>query len=496
MKEGNIVLDFDDELVSGSVVTHDGAVVNDRVAAAHRGGARLMDGFALITITILAVFLGFEVVSKVSSTLHTPLMSEANAIHGIILLGAILVAGQAEDPLALALSILAVLLATINVVGGFVVTDRMLLMFRAKPRAEVGCREVGGRRVKLLPPEVVTVCYIIAAVLFILALKGLSNPRTARRANLLGAAGAALAILAYMLSVELRNLAWIIAAIAVGSVIAVIAARRVQMTQMPQLVAAFNGVGGGAAALVALVEIAHSESPWTLGVVAFTVLIGGVSLTGSFVTFGKLQGIVTTKAVTFPGLRVLMVRPRRRGASRPASRSSLTGDAALRLPAAASSGLMLGVLLVLPIGGADVPIVISLLNAFTGLAVAASGLVLSNVLLLIAGTLVGASGTILTMAMAKAMGRTVAGIVFGAFRAHVAGERVGAPARIGRCGRWRPTTSRSCSTTRSGSSSCPATGSRSPARTTRRPSSPRSCAIGASTSCSASIRSPAGCRGT
>ena len=94
-----------------------------------------MDGFALITITILAVFLGFEVVSKVSSTLHTPLMSEANAIHGIILLGAILVAGQAEDPFALALSILAVLLATINVVGGFVVTDRMLLMFRAKPRA-------------------------------------------------------------------------------------------------------------------------------------------------------------------------------------------------------------------------------------------------------------------------------------------------------------------------------------------------------------------------
>ncbi|MCR2762443.1 NAD(P) transhydrogenase subunit alpha [Microbacterium sp. zg.B48] len=94
-----------------------------------------MDGFALLTITILAVFLGFEVVSKVSSTLHTPLMSEANAIHGIILLGAVLVAGQAEDPLALALSILAVLLATINVVGGFVVTDRMLLMFRAKPRA-------------------------------------------------------------------------------------------------------------------------------------------------------------------------------------------------------------------------------------------------------------------------------------------------------------------------------------------------------------------------
>ncbi len=143
MKEGELVLDFDDELVSGSVGDPGRTVVNDalrhlRGRASRRrsasGGARLMDGFALITITILAVFLGFEVVSKVSSTLHTPLMSEANAIHGIILLGAILVAGQAEDLLALALSILAVFLATINVVGGFVVTDRMLLMFRAKPR--------------------------------------------------------------------------------------------------------------------------------------------------------------------------------------------------------------------------------------------------------------------------------------------------------------------------------------------------------------------------
>jgi len=273
--------------------------------------------------------------------------------------------------------------------------------------------------VKLLPAEVVTVCYIVAATLFILALKGLSNPRGARRANLLGAAGAAIAVLAYCLSVELRNLVWIIAAVVVGAVVAVVAARRVQMTQMPQLVAAFNGVGGGAAALVALVESTHDDNPWTLGVVAFTVLVGGVSLTGSFVTFGKLQGIVTTRAVTFPGLRVLMAL---------LVLAAIGCGVGLVLTAQplwayllAAAGLVLGVLLVLPIGGADVPIVISLLNAFTGLAVAASGLVLGNVLLLIAGTLVGASGTILTMAMAKAMGRTVTGIVFGAFRAHVAG---------------------------------------------------------------------------
>jgi NAD(P) transhydrogenase subunit beta len=272
---------------------------------------------------------------------------------------------------------------------------------------------------KLLPPEVVTICYIVAAVLFILALKGLSNPRIARRANLLGAAGAALAVLAYVFSTDLRNIGWIAGAVVVGSIIAVITARRVQMTQMPQLVAAFNGVGGGAAALVALVEIGHSENPWTLGVVAFTVLIGGVSLTGSFVTFGKLQGIVTTKAVTFPGLRAIMILLVL--AALAAGVALVVTGNALFAYLLLAVGLVLGVLLVLPIGGADVPIVISLLNAFTGLAVAASGLVLSNVLLLIAGTLVGASGTILTMAMAKAMGRTVTGIVFGAFRPHVAG---------------------------------------------------------------------------
>ncbi|MDY0910905.1 NAD(P)(+) transhydrogenase (Re/Si-specific) subunit beta [Microbacterium sp. CFBP9034] len=279
---------------------------------------------------------------------------------------------------------------------------------------------------KLLPPEVVTACYILAAVLFILALKGLGNPRTARRANLLGAAGAAIAVLAFCLSVELRNIWWIIAAVVVGAIIAVPAARRVQMTQMPQLVAAFNGVGGGAAALVALVEVGHSDNPGTLGVVAFTVLIGGVSLTGSFVTFGKLQGILTSRAVTFPGLRALMVLLVV-AALAAGTALVLTGDAVWSF-ALVAIGLVLGVLLVLPIGGADVPIVISLLNAFTGLAVAASGIVLGNVLLLIAGTLVGASGTILTMAMAKAMGRTVTGIVFGAFRAHVSAAAGGAAA--------------------------------------------------------------------
>ncbi|MGO4435636.1 NAD(P)(+) transhydrogenase (Re/Si-specific) subunit beta, partial [Paenarthrobacter sp. RAF9] len=191
-------------------------------------------------------------------------------------------------------------------------------------------------------------------------------------------------------------------------------ARRVQMTQMPQLVALFNGVGGGAAALVALLELPHSSDSWVRVAIVFTLLVGAVSFAGSAVTFAKLQGLMTTRPVTFPGLPVLM------GVVLLAAVGSgvavvLGGSLVLAL-AVLGLGLVAGILLVLPVGGADVPIVISLLNAFTGLAVAASGLVLGNVLLVVAGTLVGASGTILTRAMASAMGRSVAGIMFGAFK--------------------------------------------------------------------------------
>lgn len=267
---------------------------------------------------------------------------------------------------------------------------------------------------KLLDDSVVLACYLLAAVLFILALKGLSSPKRARRANRLGAAGAVIAIAAYALGHEIRNGGWIALAIIVGAAVAVPAARRVQMTQMPQLVAAFNGVGGGAAALVAIVEFTTHPDAWSSAVIAFTIFVGALSLTGSFVTFGKLQGIFTTRAVVFPGLGVLLavltVVALGTGVA-----MAVTGDILLALGLLVL-GLVIGVFFVLPIGGADVPIVISLLNAFTGLAVAGSGLVLSNVLLLIAGTLVGASGTLLTISMATAMGRSVTGIVFGAFR--------------------------------------------------------------------------------
>ncbi len=266
----------------------------------------------------------------------------------------------------------------------------------------------------LLDPVWTSLLYLAAAVFFILALRGLSSPRTARRGNLIGAFGALLAVVTVFLSARLENIPWIIGAIAVGTAVAAPVARRVKMTQMPQLVALFNGVGGGAAALVALLELSHNADPWVRLAIVFTLLVGAVSFAGSGVTFAKLQELMTTRPVVFPGLPVVMAVVLL-AAVGTAVAVVLTGSLPLAVLLMVL-GLAAGALLVLPVGGADVPIVISLLNAFTGLAVAASGVVLGNVLLVVAGTLVGASGTILTRAMAAAMGRSVAGILFGAFK--------------------------------------------------------------------------------
>jgi H+-translocating NAD(P) transhydrogenase subunit beta len=265
--------------------------------------------------------------------------------------------------------------------------------------------------------------YLLAAVCFIVALKGLSSPKSARNGNLLGAAGALLATIVVFFAQDLDHLPLILGAIAVGTVLGVVAAQRVQMTQMPQLVAMFNGVGGGAAALVALLELislvdadqAGLDVPtFHLVATAFTVLVGSVSFSGSLVTFAKLQELITTRPVIFPGLPVLF------GGSFVAAvvlGVFLVVNPALWLGVVLGLvGLALGLMLVLPVGGADVPIVISLLNAFTGLSVAAGGYVLGNTLLLVAGTLVGASGTFLTLLMAAAMGRSVGNILFGALK--------------------------------------------------------------------------------
>ena len=270
-------------------------------------------------------------------------------------------------------------------------------------------------------PTWVQVVYLLCAVGFILALKGLSGPKTARAGNLIGAVAAVIACALPFFYVDgLQNVPLMLGAIVIGSIAGVVGAQRVQMTQMPQMVALFNGVGGGAAALVALLELAEMTEPghdpggFALAATAFTVVIGAGAFSGSVITFAKLQELMTSRPVIFPGLPIafalcLLV-------SVVLSVMTVAEPSMLIGVVLGVLGLLLGVLLVLPVGGADVPIVISLLNAGTGLAVAASGYILSNTVLLVGGTLVGASGTFLTLLMAKAMGRSVANILFGALK--------------------------------------------------------------------------------
>jgi H+-translocating NAD(P) transhydrogenase subunit beta len=275
-------------------------------------------------------------------------------------------------------------------------------------------------------PTWVQVAYLLCAVGFILALKGLAGPKTARNGNLVGAAAATVACILPFLYIDgLRHIPLMLLAIVLGSVGGVFGARKVKMTQMPQMVALFNGVGGGAAALVALLELHHilqietevggGAYGWFIyAATAFTVFVGAVSFAGSAVTFAKLQDLMTSRPVVFAGLPVVfgavLVTGVVLSVITVVEASILVGVLLLVI------GLTFGALLVLPVGGADVPIVISLLNAFTGLTVAAGGYVLDNLVLLVGGTLVGAAGTFLTLLMARAMGRSVLNILFGAFK--------------------------------------------------------------------------------
>ena len=271
-------------------------------------------------------------------------------------------------------------------------------------------------------PMWVQVSYLVAAVLFILALKSMSSPRTARTGVLIGAIGAALATgVLFFSGIKLANLALIVGFLVVGSVLGLVAARRVKMTAMPQLVALFNGVGGGAAALIAVVEylVVDSDDLLFLIFTVATVIVGSIAFSGSIVTYLKLQELMTTRPVVIPLGKWITIL---------VAVATVVGGVWLivqpqewLLWTLLGLSLVFGVLFVLPVGGADVPIVISLLNAMTGLAVAASGYVLGNVLLLIAGTLVGASGTLLTNLMAKAMGRPLTSTLFGAFSGTTAG---------------------------------------------------------------------------
>ena len=265
----------------------------------------------------------------------------------------------------------------------------------------------------------ISLAYLLAAVLFILGLRQLSGPKTAARGNQTAAVGMIIALLASLplLHFTTSGLIITVLGIAIGAPVGAVSARTVHMTAMPQMVAAFNGVGGGAAALVSLSELLHVGAHPGLQVIfpsLFSMVVGGISFAGSAIAFAKLQGLMTGTPITYAGQQVvnaviasaIIVL---------AIRNLVFGSDPIFYVPLLLLALVLGVAFVIPIGGADMPVVISLLNAFTGLSVAAGGFVLNNFALIIAGTLVGASGTLLTMMMGQAMGRSLTNVLFGAF---------------------------------------------------------------------------------
>ena len=279
-------------------------------------------------------------------------------------------------------------------------------------------------------------CYIVAFSLMIYGMMGLTGPRTAVRGNQTAAVGMAVAVVATLLRPGefdgSGTVILIIVGVAIGTAVGIPAARNVKMTAMPQMVALFNGVGGGAVALIAWVEYRHAfGGGWPLRVSAFELfgaIVGSISFWGSGVAFGKLQEILPGRPIKLPGAAqsVLNLVLFAIAVASAVALAAGTHSEALFIVGVLVVSAVLGVMLVLPIGGADMPVVISLLNAFTGLSAAATGVALSNPVMIVAGMIVGASGTILTDQMAKAMNRSVPAIVAGGFGGAVAAPAVGA----------------------------------------------------------------------
>ena len=263
--------------------------------------------------------------------------------------------------------------------------------------------------------EIANIFYVFAAVLFILGLKKLSHPKTARSGNTIAAAGMFIAIVATLIAYDQIDYQLIAVGMIIGTIIGATFAIKVEMTQMPQMVAIFNGFGGGASGLVAAAEFLKTGdiTTFTLSTIMISVFVGTLTFTGSFVAFGKLQGFISGKPVVFPGQQII---------------NGLLALALLFMgiyvvTTAADVNLffgvisiaaILGITLTIPIGGADMPVVISLLNSYSGIAATATGFVLMNNGLIISGSLVGASGLILTNIMCKGMNRSLANVIFGA----------------------------------------------------------------------------------
>jgi NAD(P) transhydrogenase subunit beta len=402
-------------------------------------------------IFILAGFLGYHVITRVPPLLHTPLMSATNAISGISLIGSLVVCGELYDGVSTTLGFIAIACSSTNVVGGFLITDRMLAMFKSErevgsarglsERAFVVTGVVllvvgtavfwwGARTGAINPEEVLRYLYIVSAVLFILGLKGLSSPRWARRGMFLAEFGMAVAIIGTLFDtrIEPRGYIWIAVGLLIGSVVGGSMGLRIPMTAVPQRTALSHSLGALAATLVGVAEYLrhrHELGAAQMTPLGFQVVIGGLTFTGSLMAAAKLQELLPGAPMTYRGqnasnfallavmvtcLVVLILQP----------------TAAVSTPALfflmVLLALVFGFLLVLPIGAADMPVVIALLNSYAGLADAAMGFVLMNKIQIITGSLDGTSGFLLSLLMCRAMNRSAMNVLFGAFGKVEAGE--------------------------------------------------------------------------
>ncbi|MFQ5571459.1 MAG: NAD(P)(+) transhydrogenase (Re/Si-specific) subunit beta [Rhodothermales bacterium] len=281
----------------------------------------------------------------------------------------------------------------------------------------------------------INLTYLLAAALFIIGLKQLQSPATARRGNQLSAVGMLIAVVATLFLQKILTPVEMIIGLAVGGLIGAVLAQRIQMTAMPELVAAFNGFGGLASALVAGAEVARyltenqGTDVTTMITIMLSVLIGMVTFSGSFVAFGKLSGKISGNPVAFPGMRLLTILIALGGLAAIGWAIIGTSDfpgmaepVVWGLVALGALAFFLGILLVIPIGGADMPVVVALLNSYSGLAAAATGFVLSNTALIVSGALVGASGLILTNIMCVAMNRSLLNVLLGGFGGDATGD--------------------------------------------------------------------------
>lgn len=257
--------------------------------------------------------------------------------------------------------------------------------------------------------------YVLASVLFILGIKKLSHPKTARNGNFLSALGMFVAIISTLIASDNIDLQMIMIGMIIGTVIGALFAQKVEMTQMPQMVAIFNGFGGSASALIAAAEFLNTGpiSAFTVSTIVISIFVGTLTFTGSFIAFGKLQGFISGQPIVFPGQQIFNALL--------ALALVATGIYMVQMPSDINYfygviiiSAILGITLTIPIGGADMPVVISLLNSYSGIAAAATGFVLMNNALIISGALVGASGLILTNIMCKGMNRSLANVIFGA----------------------------------------------------------------------------------